>query len=221
MDGAMEHVKLDGATTRGADENAPESAFLEPRLVVPLSGDEELAAGITVRDFWSWGFSDLRLNTVRGMLAQFLVARALGDERVTDEGWGNFDVLTPEGIRVEVKSSGYLQSWRQRRVSSIAFGGLTGRAWSETEGQATERSVRADVFVFAVHTCRDPASYDMLDLSAWEFRVLPGTLVNRLANRSMTWGTLVAHAPEPVAWHDLRDAVRRAHATAASDDVTG
>ena len=206
---------MDESTER---DTKPAPVILEPRSVAPLTGDEPLAPGIRVRDFWSWGFSDLRLNTTRGMLAQFLVARALGDERATDEGWGNFDVLTPEGVRVEVKSSAYLQSWRQHRVSTIVFHGLTGRAWSETEGQATERSVRADVFVFAVHTCCDPATYDMLDVSAWEFRVLPAAVVKQLGTRSMSWGTLVTHAPEPVAWDNLRDAVRRAHALAASGD---
>ena len=187
-----------------------ELAALEPGPVVPLTGDEEFAPGISVRDFWSWGFSDLRLNTLRGMLAQFLVARALGDERAVDEGWGNYDVLTPEGIRVEAKSSAFLQSWRQLRLSTISFHGRTGRSWSDTEGQSAERQIRADVFVFAVQTCRDPASYDMLDLSAWEFRTLPAATVKQLGVRSMTWSTLIAHAPDPVAWPDLREAVVRA-----------
>lgn len=75
-----------------------------------FSGNEEILPGITVRDFWAWALGDLRLNSTRGMLAQFLVAKALGDTRPYDEGWGNFDVLIPDGIRVEVKSLGYLQS---------------------------------------------------------------------------------------------------------------
>src|SRR5689334_1809608 len=86
-----------------------------------LTGEEEILPGATVRDFWAWALGDLRLNANRGMLAQFLVARAVGDVRPRDDGWGNFDVLTPEGIKVEVKSSGYLQSWRQTRPSRIVF----------------------------------------------------------------------------------------------------
>jgi len=182
----------------------PVAAFPEPSRTDALSGDEVLAPGIRVRDFWAWGFSDLRLNTTRGLLAQFLVARALGDERATDEGWGNFDVLTPDGIRVEVKSSAYIQSWRQDRPSRIVFGGLTGHEWSDDAGWGEARTVRADVFVFAIHTCQDAARYDMLDLSAWEFRALPASTVERLGIRSMSAGTLFAHAPEAVPWSGLQ-----------------
>lgn len=185
-------------------ETVPVAPFPEPSRAGALSGDEELGPGMRVRDFWAWGFSDLRLNTTRGLLAQFLVARALGDERATDEGWGNFDVLTPEGIRVEVKSSAYVQSWRQDRPSRIVFGGLTGYAWSDDAGWGPEREVRADVFVFAIHTCQDAARYDMLDLSAWEFRALPASTIERLGIRSMSAGTLFAHAPGAVPWSGLQ-----------------
>lgn len=186
------------------------STFFEPGPVVSLTGEEPFGAGMTVRDFWSWGFSDLRLNKTRGLLAQFLVARAVGDERPTDDGWGDFDVLTPEGYRVEVKSSAYLQSWRQPRLSKILFSGLMGRSWSDTEGYSAKLDVKADVFVFAVHTGQDPRSYDMLDLSAWDFRVLPAFTVRQLGSRSMSLSTLVTHAVEPVSWAGLRDAVSRA-----------
>ena len=38
-------------------------------------------------DFWRWAFSDLRDNTQRGVLAEFLVALALG-HRDAEEGVG-------------------------------------------------------------------------------------------------------------------------------------
>ena len=45
----------------------------------PLSGDEHfLGLDATVRDFWAFAMSDLRMNNVRGYLAEFLVARAVG-----------------------------------------------------------------------------------------------------------------------------------------------
>lgn len=192
---------------------ATNAARLEPRPVAALTGDETIVSGIRVRDFWSWGFSDLRMNTTRGMLAQFLVARALEDPRPTDEGWGNYDVLTPEGTRVEVKSSAYLQSWRQSRFSEIVFRNLTGHAWSDTEGYTAERVVRADVFVFAVHTCQDPSSYDMLEATAWQFRVVPASLIEKLGVRGLGWSTLIKHAPQAVPWAGLRTAVRHATST--------
>ncbi len=35
-----------------------------------------------VSDFWRWAFSDLRDNTVRGVLAEFIVAAALAGPRL-------------------------------------------------------------------------------------------------------------------------------------------
>src|SRR5690606_21596217 len=92
-----------------------------------ITGEEVLLPGVRVLDFWRWALGDLRLNSTRGMLAQFLVARAVWDTRPNDDGWGDFDVLSPEGIKIEVKSSGYLQSWSQVNPSRIVFSGLMGR----------------------------------------------------------------------------------------------
>lgn len=52
---------------------------LKPTKASRLGGDEPFAGlDASVRDFWAWGFSDLRANVVRGVLAEYLVARAVG-----------------------------------------------------------------------------------------------------------------------------------------------
>ena len=56
------------------------------------------------------------------MLAEFIVATALGIP--TDgvrEGWAAWDLTTPGGVRVEVKTAAYLQSWAQKELSKISF----------------------------------------------------------------------------------------------------
>ena len=130
--------------------------WIEPSPPTVLSGDE-LFVGMDarVRDFWTWATSDLRDNTTRGILAEFIVARAVGAEAPMRVGWDNFDVLAPDGTRIEAKSSAYLQSWRQKQFSTIRFSGLTGRVWSDEGGFGTERQIRADVFVFCIQTCKD------------------------------------------------------------------
>ena len=151
------------------------SDLVPPHPLRPVLGDERLL-GIeaSVLDFWRWGFSDLRLNIVRGVLAEFLVAKAIGATGTPKEEWANFDVSTPSGARVEVKASAYWQSWAQRGPSKPIFSGLTARAWREDGSYSESREVRADVFVFALQACRDRAGYDPLDVGQWEFRVLPG-----------------------------------------------
>jgi hypothetical protein len=187
-------------------------ASLLPSDIAQLTGDEPILPGVTVRDLWAWALGDLRLNANRGMLAQFLVAQAVGDQRLRDDGWGNFDVLTPEGVKVEVKSSGYLQSWRQSRLSKIEFSGLIGIPWSGETGYGTERVVRADVFVFAVHTAQDPAAYDPLDLDAWAFYVVPGPIISRLNQKTISLPRVQALAGAAVDWHGLRQAALAAAA---------
>lgn len=50
-------------------------------------------------------------NTVRGVIAEFLVASALGISGDMREAWSPFDLLTEDGIKIEVKSSAYVQQW--------------------------------------------------------------------------------------------------------------
>lgn len=175
-----------------------------------LTGEEPLVAGATVRDFWAWALGDLRLNANRGMLAQFLVARAVGDPRPRNDGWGDYDVESPDGIRIEVKSSGYLQSWRQQRPSRITFSGLKALRWDDATGYGERPEFRADVYVFAIHGCTDPVAYDPLDLSAWSFRVLPASVLRVLDQRSISLWRLETLAPDAVAWDGLAAAIRAA-----------
>jgi hypothetical protein len=202
------------AADTNAQTAAPEPAWLVPKPVRPLTGQERFSGdSSSVLDFWRWAFSDLRTNIVRGVLAEYLVARALGDPSPLREAWDNWDVTTATGITVEVKSSAYLQSWNQRKLSSIVFSGLTGREWSaETNELAADRTLRAQVYVFAVHTCREPDQYDPLKIEDWEFRVMSAAQLAEHGYRSVTLGFLDRHAPTIYGIDKLHQAVERAHA---------
>ncbi|HVM14406.1 MAG TPA: hypothetical protein VM287_08765 [Egibacteraceae bacterium] len=198
--------------------------WLRPTPATPLTGAERFdGVDATVADFWRWAFSDLRENTTRGILAEFLVARAVGAAATLRKSWDNFDVLTPSGVRVEVKSSGYLQSWPQAQVSRIGFGKLAGLSWDENTGAFGEqREVRADVFVFAVQTCTDHAAYDALDVAQWEFYVVPAAAIRGAGYRSASVGFVREHANAgPIGFGELAAAIEDAGATrapSANDD---
>lgn len=57
------------------------------------SGNEQfLNAGdntYTLRDFWSWAYSDLVGNTERGKLAEYIVAMALNITQDVSISWNN------------------------------------------------------------------------------------------------------------------------------------
>ena len=65
--------------------------------------------------------SDLVDNALRGALAEYIVACDLGVANGTRPGWNAYDLKTPEGIKVEVKSAAYLQSWQQSAHSKVCF----------------------------------------------------------------------------------------------------
>ena len=171
----------------------------EPQL---LSGREPIAGtDATVADLWAWTMSDLRTNTVRPVLAEFLVARALGVAGRPRVEWEPYDVLTPDCLRIEVKSSAYLQSWEQAKLSRIEFRGLTAHA--EFGAYRGQRSYNADGYVFGVQTAVEHLAYDPLDVAQWAFWVLPVAAVAATGCRSLGLATVRSLAGPPVSYGGL------------------
>lgn len=53
-------------------------------------------------DFWRWSASDLVNNALRGQLAEYIVAQALGITFKLRSEWDAYDLLTSKGTRIEV-----------------------------------------------------------------------------------------------------------------------
>ena len=186
-----------------------EGGGLEPPPTRLLARDEPIVGtAATLRDIRAWCLADLRTNTVRPMLAEFLVAQALGAAARPRIEWDSYDVVTAEGIRVEVKSSAYLQAWAQARPSSISFGGLNGRTWDAVAGYSSSATYNADVYVFALVSARDHASYNALDPAQWMFWVLPCRTVEETGQKSLALSRVKSPARAPVSYGGLAEAVR-------------
>lgn len=173
-----------------------------------LNGDESIDGTATVRDFWSWSMSDLRANTVRSVLAECLVARALGATHRPRIEWDAYDVVTSDGLKLEAKSGAYLQAWEQSRLSTVTFGGLRARTWSSTERYSEAGTYNVDGYVFAVLTATEHSSYDALDVGQWSFWVLPRNVLAARDQRSIRLSRVEALAGPPVAYAGLAQRVR-------------
>lgn len=184
------------------------------------TGDEPIKfkgkdTGLRLRDFWSWGYSDLLDNTLRGSYAEFIVAAALGidlsQERVNWEPWDLTFHGKPADIRVEVKSCSYLQTWEQRRPSAIQFSIRPAIRWSATDGYAGEQRRQSDVYVFCVFAEQDAESADPMRLDSWEFYVLPTQVLDERCGEQKTIGlnSLLRLAPVKTDYEGLRAAVLR------------
>ncbi|MBK8032226.1 MAG: hypothetical protein IPK17_22660 [Chloroflexi bacterium] len=143
-----------------------------PRFCRP---DDPIADISTVGEFWQWAMSDLLNNRNRGILAEFLVAKALlGTLESPRMEWDCADVVY-RSCNIEVKSSAYVQSWHQpgAKLSDLRFRVGPHECWdARTNVNNRERRRHAHLYVFTVFPVdsTDPTR-DVLDLSKWGFYV--------------------------------------------------
>ena len=55
-------------------------------------------------------------------MAEFIVASAIEVLEKPREEWDAYDLIAKSGLKIEIKSSSYLQSWEQSELSKIIFG---------------------------------------------------------------------------------------------------
>jgi len=154
---------------------------------------------INVHSFWKWSSSDLLSNTLRGILAEFIVASSIGVLDKPREEWDAFDLLTNDNLKVEVKSSSYLQSWKQSRLSKISFGIQPTAAW-EDNARSGNLKRQSDAYVFCVLSHQDKHSVDPLNLSQWDFYILRTQVLNDKipAQKTITLSSLLKLNPAKV-----------------------
>jgi hypothetical protein len=143
------------------------------------SGDEAFTSGgrpldASVLDFWRWSASDLVDNATRGVLAEFIVGLAVDAGQGVRGSWDAYDLRSPSGIKIEVKSASVWQTWYQKQPSRLTFGVRPTSGWDPDTGDYEEEARRqADVYVFAVLETSDKMQLDPLNLDQWKFYVLP------------------------------------------------
>ena len=139
-------------------------------------------------EFWSWNQSDLIENRTRGILAEFIVKKALkikSDKRVE---WDNFDLITNKGSRLEIKSAAFIQSWEQEKCSNITFGiSPTVGTTDNPEYDGIKRRW-ADFYIFCLLNNKDQGTINPLDLSQWTFFVLRTEILNKHKPEQKTIG---------------------------------
>jgi len=148
-------------------------------------------------EFWRWAYSDFLANASRGVLAEYFVAKAIGCELTQRAQWDDFDLLMPDGCRVEVKSSAYLQTWAQSKLSSIRF---------DIAERAGMRC--ADIYVFSLLAAKQ-RPVDPLDTCHWTFFVCATEVLNRECGgqKSISLSSLERLGLLPIPYEKLRDSV--------------
>ena len=165
----------------------PPLSSMKPRF---LSGDKSFHAGgvligATLLDYWRWSGSELLSNVWRGVLAEFLIARALDGTHEPRVEWAPWDLQTRSGVTVEVKSAAYWQAWPQHCPSVIEFDIAPRKQFWDVETNETTKLPEprrlADVYVFCVLGRDDlpKVDTDPLDIDQWAFYVLGRACLDR------------------------------------------
>ena len=108
-----------------------------------------------------------------------------------------YDVTSPSGRRIEVKSAAYLQSWTRDYYSKIIFDIAPKKAWSPEIGYSSECIRHSDLYVFCVYTALSQ-DQSILDLDLWDFYVLPTEILNQKRPQQKTIGLQSLMALGPV-----------------------
>lgn len=174
--------------------------------------DKGESLGFDLISFWQWSCSDIVSNATRGVLAEYLVSRAVGvgvgDIR---HEWDSYDLKTPDGVKIEVKSAAYLQSWAQKEYSKISFGIKARHHWDyDTALQSKTAERPADIYVFALLKHKDKKTVDPLNISQWIFFVVDTETLNKY-ERSQHSITLVSlkKLTAPVSYNDLKARIQQ------------
>lgn len=155
----------------------------------------------TLADFWQWAFSDLCDDDLKGIFAEWLVHKLLGIPSPRRVSWANSDVVTPNGVRLEVKATSYWQSWKvidqygqpyakplhevPLDDSKIRFRGLTARDSSSTVDMSKSRALKSQLYVFAFQHEKDITRWNAMDLSQWEFYAVRAEELSQIAGRAV------------------------------------
>lgn len=122
-----------------------------------------------------------------------------------------YDLLSPDSIRVEVKSSAYIQAWESEHPARISFRIAPAKSLDASGNYSANSQYcrHSDVYVFCVWTAMS-REQNILDLSLWDFYVIATkTLDQKVPNqKTITFQSLLSLQPRKVDYFGLYEAIR-------------
>ncbi len=164
------------------------------------------------QEFLAWAYDDLFTNTTRGVLAEYIVAKALGTLDTKRREWDSVDLRVDGVGGVEVKSAAYVQSWGTR-PSTISFDIGPKIGWdAETDTYAADAERSAAVYVFCLLNGTDRQQIDPLDVAHWTFYVLARSELDRQVptQKTIRLGPLKDIGAHPCTYDELKAAIEDA-----------
>ena len=191
--------------------NRLEDGSIIPAKIPPdrpfVGGEETSLSGVAILEYWQWAYSGIVGNTDRGNLAEFLVAKALDIPVDVRNDWDDVDLITESGITIEVKSSSYVQSWKQKKVYTPRFS--VKRTLPTWDYSSTTKQRYADIYVFCLLAHVDKETINPMDVSQWEFYALRTDAIDRDLGDAKTISLKDVHSRSKLyRYSELKQAIR-------------
>jgi len=146
---------------------SPDTIFHAGKKLVMLNNKSA-----TVLDFWRWAFSMLEDNTLRGIVGEYIVAWAIGVDNVIHDSWQAYDLLAPNGKKIEVKTTSFAQIWKHgEKNRRPLFVIKPTRYYTHEKGLENHMSYNADIYVLCYYFWTDSNSMDVTNIDHWKFWV--------------------------------------------------
>ena len=145
-------------------------------------------------------------------IAEFLVGKALGlEEPCNRDGWTLWDI-DYRGKRIEIKETSYYHSWQEKiaqgRISQQRTFGIT-PAYTKYKDSTTVLERQNDIYVFCLNIGNSEEESNPLEMSNWEFYVVPTVVINAnctTAQKSISLGKVRKLAPM-TRYQDLKSVI--------------
>ena len=162
-------------------------------------------------DFWSWAYSDCINNTTRGVLAEFLVAKALKiNLDKPRDAWAKYDLTYKKRYGVEVKSASYHQRWSQKKMSAINYNVSSTKAWDEnTNIQEKDSKRQSSFYVLCILAEKNRPLVNPLNIDQWRFWVVPTQFFDKRkrSQTSITYNSLIEEVGESISFKEIKSSV--------------
>lgn len=178
-----------------------------------LTGNKSIH--LTIGDFWRWAYSDPFCCNNLSVLAEYIIASALGINGTRSAApIKRYNFLTNTGLRVNVRTAAYVESRYADHPDCISFC-ISPLGIPDGNGKTKQTS---DVYVFSIYKAMNK-NESPLNLDFWEFYVLPASVLDKMnpPQKTITLPSLMQLEPLWCDYYGIDGAIQKALDKNASD----